>query len=112
MAPPSIMKALLTFFFNPFKLKLKHSLGAYDNKKKVPSPLGTILLILKRKRPHLYGYGKMDFFSVFSTFSLQILFHICIGYKNIPVSIDDAPKAVQGERNVVTTISARSAQRI
>ena len=35
-----------------------------------------------------------------------------IGYKNIPVSIDDAPKAVQGERNVVTTISARSAQRI
>ena len=34
------------------------------------------------------------------------------GYKNIPVSIDDAPKAVQGERNVVTTISARSAQRI
>ena len=36
----------------------------------------------------------------------------CIGYKNIPVSIDDAPKAVQGERNVVTTISARSAQRI
>ena len=37
---------------------------------------------------------------------------ICIGYKNIPVSIDDAPKAVQGERNVVTTISARSAQRI
>ena len=33
-----------------------------------------------------------------------------IGYKNI--SIDDAPKAVQGERNVVTTISARSAQRI
>ena len=37
---------------------------------------------------------------------------ICIGYKNIPVSIDDALKAVQGERNVVTTISARSAQRI
>ena len=37
---------------------------------------------------------------------------LCIGYKNIPVSIDDAPKAVQGERNVVTTISARSAQRI
>ena len=37
---------------------------------------------------------------------------VCIGYKNIPVSIDDAPKAVQGERNVVTTISARSAQRI
>ena len=37
---------------------------------------------------------------------------IRIGYKNIPVSIDDAPKAVQGERNVVTTISARSAQRI
>ena len=37
---------------------------------------------------------------------------ICIGYKNIPVSIDDAPKAVQGERNIVTTISARSAQRI
>ena len=37
---------------------------------------------------------------------------IGIGYKNIPVSIDDAPKAVQGERNVVTTISARSAQRI
>ena len=35
-----------------------------------------------------------------------------IGYKNIPVSIDDAPKAVQGERNVGTTISARSAQRI
>ena len=28
------MKALLTFFFNPFKLKLKHSLGAYDNKNK------------------------------------------------------------------------------
>ena len=49
------MKPLLTFFFNPFKLKLKHSLGAYDNKKKVPSPLGTILLILKRKRPFLYG---------------------------------------------------------
>ena len=39
-------------------------------------------------------------------------FPIRIGYKNIPVSIDDAPKAVQGERNVVTTISARSAQRI
>jgi hypothetical protein len=38
--------------------------------------------------------------------------HFRIGYKNIPVSIDDAPKAVQGERNVVTTISARSAQRI
>ena len=38
--------------------------------------------------------------------------HFIIGYKNIPVSIDDAPKAVQGERNVVTTISARSAQRI
>ena len=40
------------------------------------------------------------------------LFTVRIGYKNIPVSIDDAPKAVQGERNVVTTISARSAQRI
>ena len=38
--------------------------------------------------------------------------HFRIGYKNIPVSIDDAPKAVQGERNVVTTISARSAQHI
>ena len=38
--------------------------------------------------------------------------YVSIGYKNIPVSIDDAPKAVQGERNVVTTISARSAQRI
>ena len=38
--------------------------------------------------------------------------HFRIGYKNIPVSIDDAPKAVQGEWNVVTTISARSAQRI
>ena len=41
---------------------------------------------------------------------------VSIGYKNIPVSIDDAPKPkavqVQGERNVVTTISARSAQRI
>ena len=36
----------------------------------------------------------------------------CIGYKNIPVRIDDAPKAVQEERNVVTTIRARSAQRI
>ena len=36
--------------------------------------------------------------------------HLRIGYKNIPVSIDDAPKAVQGERNVVTAISARSAQ--
>ena len=32
--------------------------------------------------------------------------------QGVPVSIDDAPKAVQGERNVVTTISARSAQRI
>jgi hypothetical protein len=42
----------------------------------------------------------------------SILAHFRIGYKNIPVSIDDAPKAVQGERNVVTTISARSAQRI
>ena len=30
-------------------------LGAYYNKKNVPSPLGSILLILKRKRPHLYG---------------------------------------------------------
>ena len=38
--------------------------------------------------------------------------HFRIGYKNIPASIDDAPKAVQGERNVVATISARSAQRI
>ena len=33
-----------------------------------------------------------------------------IGYKNIPVSIGDAPKAVQGERNVVTIISARAAR--
>ena len=37
---------------------------------------------------------------------------VTIGYKNIPVSIDDAPKAVQAERNVETIISARSAQRI
>ena len=43
---------------------------------------------------------------------IEAIYYICIGYKNIPVSIDDAPKAVQGERNVVTTISARSAQRI
>ena len=43
---------------------------------------------------------------------LKLKINTCIGYKNIPVSIDDAPKAVQGERNVVTTISARSAQRI
>ena len=44
--------------------------------------------------------------------NLPVNSYKCIGYKNIPVSIDDAPKAVQGERNVVTTISARSAQRI
>ena len=37
---------------------------------------------------------------------------IRIGYKNIPVSIDDALKAVQAERIVETIISARSAQRI
>ena len=34
MFPTDIMKALLTFFFNPLKLMLEHSLGAYDNKKK------------------------------------------------------------------------------
>ena len=44
--------------------------------------------------------------------SVRAVAYLSIGYKNIPVSIDDAPKAVQGERNVVTTISARSAQRI
>ena len=44
--------SLLTFSTKPSKLKLKHSLGAYYNTKNVPSPLGTILLILKRKRPH------------------------------------------------------------
>ena len=45
--------------------------------------------------------------------SLQPCAQICIfGYKNIPVSIDDALKAVQAERNVETIISARSAQRI
>ena len=44
-----------------------------------------------------------------SEFRLKL---IRIGYKNIPVSIDDAPKAVQAERNVETIISARSAQRI
>ena len=38
--------------------------------------------------------------------------HICIGYKNILVNLDDALKAVQAERNVETIISARSAQRI
>ena len=51
----------------------------------------------------------MAIFKVYLVIGITI---ICIGYKNIPVSIDDAPKAVQGERNVVTTISARSAQRI
>ena len=38
-----------------------------------------------------------------------------IGYKNIPVSIDDAPKAVQGERreerNLVTIISCQLSAR-
>ena len=58
--------------------------------------------------------GKWVIFSdhVKSTFIFTFLGPLSIGYKNIPVSIDDAPKAVQGERNVVTTISARSAQRI
>ena len=37
---------------------------------------------------------------------------LSIGYKNIPVSIDDALKAVQAEKIVETIISARSAQRI
>ena len=46
------------------------------------------------------------------TVSVSVAVSLRIGYKNIPVSIDNAPKAVQGERNVVTTISARSAQRI
>ena len=54
--------------------------------------------------------GVLRGFSFVSQYYLLCI--ICIGYKNIPVSIDDAPKAVQGERNVVTTISARSAQRI
>ena len=54
--------------------------------------------------------GVLRGFSFVSQYYLLCI--ISIGYKNIPVSIDDAPKAVQGERNVVTTISARSAQRI
>ena len=49
---------------------------------------------------------------IFSTFIFTFLGPLSIGYKNIPVSIDDAPKAVQAERNVETIISARSAQRI
>ena len=88
----------------------------------VPSPLGIILLLLKRKRPHLYGemghfqHLPIHFSRAPGRSNAQHLlfwspgpclikwygccaFDLRIGYKNILVNLDDAPKVERTYRS-------------
>ena len=62
----------MTAVVPPIQLRCFRRIQAYPiTKTNVPSPLGTILLILKRKRPFLYG--KMAIFSTLRCIFLRPL---------------------------------------